>query len=793
MPDLNLKSRSIFLGVILFSLFFFSSSAYAGNPTTPILPSDNIQDPGDPGTSWGGCGPTDSNCYVTTSNLLVEMGVNSYSIDASIQNVFNSFFVGDNTGLNATNANESNFLGASAGGSATNANQSNFFGSNAGNGATNANNSNFIGHNSGDTAVNASYSNFLGDSAGKYATDSSFSNFFGSSAGNLANNASESNFLGHAAGLAAGNASYSNFLGYFAGYFASNASYSNLFGYNAGRNFTGNNIGSNNIIIGTNLSLPNGATNSINIGGVLFGTGTYSTTTGDPSITPVSGGRIGIGTITPASKFDITTNSLGTTQTDTSGILLANTTAAANGAQQISPAIRWRGNGWKTNATAASQTVDFRSYVYTYQGTSAPNGMWFLDASVNGGAYTQRFGVGLSGDLYLSSGGSGTSGQVLTSQGAGASAYWSTLPTPFSLTNGSGTTANGTAVDLGGTATGNISVNGNNNSIEFYANNNGFIRTSSGGVVSLGDVDNNSNNTRLVVDDGSKTISIQANASGFSADNASATTVIGDWVTNGNSTKIVVNDSASNITLHNSVQFDSYGAGTLVTDGSGNITASSDERLKNIQGQYTAGLNELMNINPIMYKWNELSKLDMKDIYAGFSAQNVQANIPYGTGIDKKGYLTLQDRAILAATVNAIKELNLKVSGINNVIPDINSDTTFADKFIVWLANAGNRITRIFTGELCLTDPDGTSECINKSQLGQLKQLINSQTSPSVPEQNNSQPSLDICPNIDGVQITVPDGLHLDESNNCIESQTTETIPTEPQNSNQENNNSVIE
>ena len=76
------------------------------------------------------------------------------------------------------------------------------------------------------------------------------------------------------AGRDATNASNSNFLGPYAGQSATNASYSNLFGFSVGNSFSGNNIGSNNIIIGTNISLPNATANAINIGGVLFGIGT---------------------------------------------------------------------------------------------------------------------------------------------------------------------------------------------------------------------------------------------------------------------------------------------------------------------------------------------------------------------------------------------------------------------------------------------------------------------------------------------------------------------------------------
>lgn len=169
---------------------------------------------------------------------------------------------------------------------------------------------------------------FLGVSAGASATSASNSNFLGNSAGNGATNAGHSNFFGNFAGDGATNASYSNFFGRTAGRQATNASYSNLFGFQAGRTFTGNNIGANNIIIGTNISLPNAAANSINIGGVLFGTNTYSTTSGDSSITPASGGRIGIGVVAPSATLHINGDML---IGGSSRYLNFNTTAGSSG------------------------------------------------------------------------------------------------------------------------------------------------------------------------------------------------------------------------------------------------------------------------------------------------------------------------------------------------------------------------------------------------------------------------------------------------------------------------------
>jgi hypothetical protein len=119
------------------------------------------------------------------------------------------------------------------------------------------------------------------------------------------------------------------------------------------------------------------------------------------------------------------------------------------------------------------------------------------------------------------------------------------------------------------------------------------------------------------------------------------------------------------MTLKNSgvIQFNTgYGAGTLTSDATGNITSASDERLKTIDGKFTAGLNEVLQIKPILYHWNESSQLDTENIYAGFSAQNIQSVIPVAVMANKDtGYLSLQDRPIIAALVNSIKELEARI------------------------------------------------------------------------------------------------------------------------------------
>lgn len=102
---------------------------------------------------------------------------------------------------------------------------------------------------------------------------------------------------------------------------------------------------------------------------------------------------------------EINTNALGVTQSNTSGLSLTNTTAAAVGAQQISPALRWRGNGWKTTATAASQSVEFRADILPVQGSTAPTVNWRLSSDINAtGTFTDNLTVSSAGLLTAGAG-----------------------------------------------------------------------------------------------------------------------------------------------------------------------------------------------------------------------------------------------------------------------------------------------------------------------------------------------------------------------------------------------------
>ena len=113
--------------------------------------------------------------------------------------------------------------------------------------------------------------------------------------------------------------------------------------------------------------------------------------------------------------------------------------------------------------------------------------------------------------------------------------------------------------------------------------------------------------------------------------------------TNGN-VGIGTTSPASQLHTTGTVRFAHFGAGTATFDASGNISTTSDIRLKNIHGELKYGLKEILQINPILFKWKKESGLETEHTYAGFSAQNVMKVIPEAVGQDSRGYYTLDER-----------------------------------------------------------------------------------------------------------------------------------------------------
>jgi hypothetical protein len=114
--------------------------------------------------------------------------------------------------------------------------------------------------------------------------------------------------------------------------------------------------------------------------------------------TTLTGAATIVGSSTNTIKFSVP--SLGVTETDGAGLWLQNATAAAAGAQQLSPSIIWEGQGWKTTATAATQTVKYKAEVLPVQGTANPTLTWRLRSSVNASSYADNLTVTPTGTKF---------------------------------------------------------------------------------------------------------------------------------------------------------------------------------------------------------------------------------------------------------------------------------------------------------------------------------------------------------------------------------------------------------
>jgi hypothetical protein len=168
------------------------------------------------------------------------------------------------------------------------------------------------------------------------------------------------------------------------------------------------------------------------------------------------------------------------------------------------------------------------------------------------------------------------------------------------------------------------------------------------------------------------------------------------------------------------LRLSSYGAGTLNTDASGNVTATSDSRLKRDVRRFAAGLDAIKGLDPVLYGWTPESGFDQtRNDYAGFLAQEVEAVLPEAVDrmkvikrttykeetaarvatyvaemsaynalpanekesaamprldpvtekdlhieYDENAPKSLSDRAILCALVNAVKELSAQVEAL---------------------------------------------------------------------------------------------------------------------------------
>jgi hypothetical protein len=109
-----------------------------------------------------------------------------------------------------------------------------------------------------------------------------------------------------------------------------------------------------------------------------------------------------------------------------------------------------------------------------------------------------------------------------------------------------------------------------------------------------------------------------------------------------------------------SVKLYSLGTGTVTCSG-GVLGFTSDERIKIDDGNYSGGLNAVLNITPkyFYYKNSEGNKDEIKGRELGFFAQNIQQTCGFEVvhqPEDPDALLGIHDRGVMAVLVSAIKE-----------------------------------------------------------------------------------------------------------------------------------------
>ena len=125
------------------------------------------------------------------------------------------------------------------------------------------------------------------------------------------------------------------------------------------------------------------------------------------------------------------------------------------------------------------------------------------------------------------------------------------------------------------------------------------------------------------------------------------------------------------------------------TEGGTSWATSSDLRLKNLLGNYSKGLDEIVLLQPVryIYKKDNPRELNSTEAQVGFVAQEVQKIFPEAVTEGEDGYLDFNIHSINVAMVNAVKELNNENNQLKKKIEDLEKRLEKMESYLIFTAS----------------------------------------------------------------------------------------------------------
>jgi hypothetical protein len=107
-------------------------------------------------------------------------------------------------------------------------------------------------------------------------------------------------------------------------------------------------------------------------------------------------------------------------------------------------------------------------------------------------------------------------------------------------------------------------------------------------------------------------------------------------------------------------------SGTADKPGGGSWGTFSDGRLKDVDGSFHSGLEQVLKLRPVRYRYKEDNALGISDHeeHIGVVAQEVQRVLPEAVSENNKGYLLVNNDPIIWAMLNAIKEQQQEIKAL---------------------------------------------------------------------------------------------------------------------------------